>query len=205
MSEEIFLFDIKESKYKLITALGLKYNSIPKFPVLTGVDENCFNPYEAFHLIEITKIINRHSNVKDFLGNEYTPYKKLVDIYKRLLPEFNSELFRKYCENRNGLTPDCIITPESKNPWLKEGLCEAFSTKLNITIYIAYKSYPLDFSAIDEIPEDFKFKFDTDISVIKNALIIDECKSKGNSMKCIKSNFNDLTNFMEIYYLKSKP
>lgn len=205
MSEEIFLFDIKESKYKLITALGLKYNHINKFPVLAGVDENNFNPYEALHLIEITKIINRHPDVKDFLGSEYISYKKLINIYKRLLPEFNSELLRKYCENQNGLTPDCIITPESKNTWLKGGLSEAFSRKFKIPIHIAQKSYHLDFSTITEIPNDFKFELNIDISEIKNVIIIDECKSKGNTMRCIESNFKGSTNFVEIFYLKSTP
>lgn len=205
MSEEIFLFDIKESKYKPLDILGYRDPTIPKFPVLTEFEGNNFNIYEALHLIEITKVIKRKNNIEDFLEDQYLSYLKLVNLYKELLPQFNSELLAKYCKKQKGFTPDCIITPESKNGWLREGLPETFSERFNIPIHIAYKSSDIEFSTIDKIPHNFSFKLNVDISTIRNPLIVDDCKSKGNTTKCIKLNFNTDARFVEIFYLKSSP
>lgn len=205
MNNEIYLYEISNSSFKIVDGRGFKNPEISKFPVLDAFISNKSNELDIFHLIEINKVIKRKDDFRTFLGNEYESYIKFKNAYINGLDKYNDMLFEKYSNLSFDFTPDCIIIPESKNIWLRAGLAEKFSTYLAIPILEAKKSIDIELSYESELPNGFEFIIDVDISTIKSALIVDDCKSKGNTINAIKSIFRTDTNFIEIFYLKSKP
>jgi len=206
MKNGIFLFNLNKSIVKKKVNLhGYNCPNVPKFPILTKLNILQSNKYEMFHLIDINKIMKGKKNKRRFLGNYYKEYKKLKKIYKNELKNFNKELLKKYNESYSNFDPDCIIKPESNNNWLREGLAENFSDSLNINIIEAKKNKECEFSSIrsdNEIPKDFKFILDFKKSIIRKALIIDDMKGTGRTMRLIKSEFDPEVRFVEVFYVK---
>jgi adenine/guanine phosphoribosyltransferase-like PRPP-binding protein len=202
--KELFLYDLKKSKYKAIDIRGYTQADIPIIPLLKDLELEHFNTYDVFHLININKVTEKKDSIEKFLKDEYTLFQSLVTLYTSLLQKFNQELLDKYFHTYNSFQPDCIVIPESSNHWLRAGLADLFSVKLNIPLYVAKKNIPIKFSEInvDNIPTEFKFTFDLDISKFQNVIIIDDCKSNGNTINLIKNEFAKNVNFIEIFYCK---
>lgn len=195
---EVYLIDTKD--YYNYKSLGVKMENniaVPDIKIFEDIDTTKFRKYDIFHLININKVV-RNKDLNKYFKNDLYKYNRLIQLYKEFLPSCNKELFDKFKEFN--FKADCIIIPESKNDFLREGLSNLFKLNLSIPCYTAMKNKDIELASKDD--KEFKFIISEDISRYKNILILDDCKSKGTTISHIKRCFGDDVLFFEVFYCK---